>query len=112
MKDCIFCKIASGEIPSETVYEDDEIMVFKDIHPQAPVHLLIIPRRHIASIMDIKDTGFAGRMIGVANRMAVASGIAARGFRLVINSGPEGGQLVGHLHWHLLGGRQLSGSLG
>ncbi|MDD2252445.1 MAG: histidine triad nucleotide-binding protein [Dehalococcoidales bacterium] len=114
MKDCVFCKIVKGEIPCDKVYEDDQIIVFNDIHPQAPVHLLIIPKKHIKSIavMNEKDVALVGQMVNIATRIAAAAGISAKGFRLVTNSGEEGGQVVPHLHWHILGGRQLSGELG
>lgn len=114
MEDCVFCKIASGEIPSDIVYEDDRFLVFNDIHPQAPVHLLLIPKKHIISIGNMTDDDVAavGQMVNIATRIAAAAGISAKGFRLVTNSGEEGGQVVPHLHWHILGGRQLSGELG
>ncbi|MDD3264432.1 MAG: histidine triad nucleotide-binding protein [Dehalococcoidales bacterium] len=114
MEDCVFCKIVKGEIPCDKVYEDDQIIVFNDIHPQAPVHLLVIPKKHIKSIavMNEKDVALVGQMVNIATRIAAAAGISAKGFRLVTNSGEEGGQVVPHLHWHILGGRQLSGELG
>jgi len=114
MQECIFCKIVNGEIPSDKVYEDNKILVFRDVHPQAPVHYLVIPKKHITSISEMSDAdvGLVGHMINTAARMAVAAGIADKGFRLVTNSGREGGQVVNHLHWHILGGRQLSGDLG
>ncbi|MFC1872170.1 histidine triad nucleotide-binding protein [Chloroflexota bacterium] len=113
MTDCIFCKIAGGEIPSELLYEDDEIIVFRDIHPVAPAHVLIVPRKHIASLAEIPDAEAAlvGRMTAVANGIARDEGIAETGYRLVINSGKDGGQVVPHLHMHLLGGEQLRISL-
>jgi len=114
MEDCLFCKIVREEIPADKVYEDSQVLVFRDIKPQAPVHLLIIPKKHMDSIsgMGEKDVRLVGQMVNIATRMAVAAGIADKGYRLVTNSGAEGGQVVGHLHWHLLGGRQLSGELG
>lgn len=114
MEDCVFCKIVKGEIPCDKVYEDEQILVFNDIHPQAPVHLLIIPKKHIKSIavMGEQDVALVGQMVNVATRIAAAAGISAKGFRLVTNSGEEGGQIVPHLHWHVLGGRQLGGELG
>ena len=114
MEDCLFCKIVEGEIPADKIYEDSQILVFRDIKPQAPVHLLIIPKKHMDSVSEIgeKDVHLLGQMVNIATRMAVAAGIADKGYRLVTNSGAEGGQVVGHLHWHLLGGRQLSGELG
>ena len=112
--DCIFCQIASGTIPGGIVYQDDEIVAFRDINPKAPVHILIIPRKHIASLdqMEESDAALAGRMVAVANKLAEEEGVADKGYRLAVNCGKEGGQLVPHLHMHLLGGRQLSDSLG
>jgi histidine triad (HIT) family protein len=112
--DCIFCKIVAGEIPSDTVYEDEEIIAFRDINPQAPVHIVIIPRRHIAALSRLSqsDSALVGRMVAVGNKLAEKEGIAERGYRLVINCGKEGGQLVPHLHLHLVGGRQLSDQIG
>jgi histidine triad (HIT) family protein len=106
---CIFCKIISGEIPGEMLHQDDEIVAFRDIHPQAPIHVLIVPRKHIASLNELtdRDLPILGKMAGVAKQLAEREGIFERGYRLVINCGPEGGQLVPHLHMHLLGGRQL-----
>jgi len=112
--DCIFCRIAEGEIPSDTVYQDEEIIAFRDINPQAPVHIVIIPRRHIASLSDLSesDSALVGRMVAAANRLAEEEGITEKGYRVVINCGKEGGQLVPHLHLHLVGGRQLSDQVG
>ncbi len=112
--DCIFCKIVAGEIPSDILYRDDEVIAIRDLHPQAPVHILVMPTEHIASLADIGDeqSGLLGRMAAVANRMAKSEGIAEKGYRIVVNCGEQGGQLVPHLHMHLVGGRQLSGRLG
>ncbi len=112
--DCIFCKIASGEIQGDVLDHDDKVLVLRDISPQAPVHLLVMPFEHIASVADLDDSSadLVGRMVAMANRMAVREGVAERGYRLTINCGEEGGQSVGHLHMHLLGGRQLTGTLG
>ena len=106
--DCIFCRIVNREVPSDILYEDDDVLVFPDISPVAPVHLLIITRKHIPSLaeMDEADTPLVGRMTRVANQIAKDRGLAS-GYRLTINSGPDGGQLVPHLHMHLLGGRKL-----
>ncbi len=114
MTDCIFCKIGRGEVGAKVYYQDDEFVAFADVNPQAPVHALIIPRRHIASIEELKpeDEGLAGRLVLVAQRVALELGVAASGYRLVANVGPDSGQLVPHLHFHLLGGRPLSASLG
>jgi len=112
--DCVFCKIIAGEIPTEILYKDEEIIAFRDIKPLAPVHLLIVPRKHIPSLNEMKegDAALVGRMVAVASKLAQDEGIAEKGYRLAINCGKEGGQLVPHLHMHLLGGRQLSDSLG
>lgn len=108
---CLFCKIAKGEIPSKTVYEDEEFRVFHDINPAAPVHLLVVPKHHIASMQNVTpdDAGWLGRMMALAPKIAVENGCnpgPEGGFRLVINSGVEGGQEVGHLHCHILGGNR------
>lgn len=112
--DCIFCHIVSGKIPGDIVYQDEEVIAFRDINPQSPVHLLIIPREHFTSLADIndKETCLIGHMVGVAKQLAIDEGISGNGYRLVINCGKQGGQLVPHLHMHLMGGRQLSGQLG
>ena len=112
--ECIFCQIASGKIPGDIVYQDEEIIAFRDINPQAPVHLIIIPRRHIPSLAQISeaDSALIGRMVAIANQLAKGEGVADKGYRLAINCGKEGGQAVPHLHLHLLGGRGLSGRLG
>ncbi len=112
--DCIFCKIVAGQIPSDVVYTDDKVIAFRDIYPMAPVHLLIIPREHIASLNDINEHQIllVGHMVLVAKQLAKQQGIATKGYRVVINCGPQGGQEVQHLHMHLLGGRELSGGLG
>ena len=112
--DCIFCQIASGKIPSDIVYQDEELIAFRDINPQAPVHLIIIPRKHIPSLAYLSqaDSSLLGHMVAVANQLAKGEGVAEKGYRLAINCGEEGGQLVPHLHLHLLGGRRLSGTLG
>jgi histidine triad (HIT) family protein len=112
--DCIFCQIASGKIPGDIVYQDKEIIAFRDINPKAPLHLIIIPRKHIPSLDQLKesDTALVGRMVVVANKLAKDEGVAEKGYRLAVNCGQEGGQLVPHLHIHLLGGRKLSDDLG
>jgi len=114
MEDCVFCKIVAGQIPSDIRYQDEELIVFPDINPLAPVHLLVIPRKHIPSLIDLSEdeSSLIGNMAGVANQLAQTEGIAEKGYRLVINCGHQGGQGVAHLHMHLLGGRQLSGALG
>ncbi len=102
---CIFCRIAAGQLPSQKVYEDDDLVVFKDIHPAAPVHLLIVPREHIPTLSDVtaEHQPLLGKMMALAPRLAVEQG-ASNGMRTVVNSGPDGGQVVWHLHMHVLGG--------
>jgi histidine triad (HIT) family protein len=109
MSDCLFCRIASGEIGGSPVYEDDELIAFNDIQPQAPVHVLIIPKRHIASVADLDadSSALMGSLVQTANRIAQERGVAERGYRLVVNCNAEGGQTVYHLHLHLLGGRSM-----
>jgi histidine triad (HIT) family protein len=111
---CIFCRIVAGEVPSDIVYQDADFLAFRDVSPQAPTHVLIIPKTHIAS--SAKLTGgqqeLAGRLIILAKNLAKKEGIARGGYRLVINCGPEGGQVVPHLHLHLIGGRRLDDRLG
>ena len=111
--DCVFCRIVAGEIPSDTLYQDDEVMAFRDINPLAPIHVLIIPKRHITSLAALNDdeTPIIGHMAKVANQLARQEGVAEKGYRLVVSSGEEGGQVVPHLHMHLLGGRRLSDRL-
>jgi histidine triad (HIT) family protein len=107
MEDCIFCKIAKGMIPAKRLAEDGELLAFPDVDPQAPVHVLIIPKQHVASLHDVKDWGLLGRMHAFALRVARDHGIADSGFRVLINTGPDGVQTVGHVHLHLLGGRTM-----
>lgn len=106
---CLFCRIAAGEIPAQMVYEGDEIVAFRDINPQAPTHILVIPRRHIASVNDMQpgDAELVGGLYLVARELAREEGIAEKGYRLVMNTGPGAGQTVHHIHLHLLGGRPL-----
>ena len=110
--DCIFCKIVAGESPSEQLYEDEDIIVFKDIGPQAPFHAVIIPKSHIATLNDLRDeqAELMGRFFLVARNLAAEHHLP--GYRVVINTNPEGGQVVFHVHMHLLGGRQMQGTLG
>ncbi len=111
---CLFCKIVAGDIPATLVHEDDRVVAFRDVQPQAPTHVLIVPRRHVASVAELTaaDADLAGHLLLVAGHIARSEGVAASGFRLVSNSGRESGQSVFHLHVHLLGGRKLSGQLG
>jgi len=105
-KDCLFCKIVNGEIPTEFLYKNDTITVFRDINPEAPVHLLIVPIRHIRSINDLTDADkpILAEMMMVAQEMAKKEGVSASGYRLFINVEKGGGQLIFHLHMHLIGG--------
>ena len=114
MDDCIFCKIIAGDIPSDILYHDDEIVAFRDVNPVAPTHILIVPVQHLVTTQDIpdNDTSLYCSMIQTANCLADQEGISENGYRLVINCGEQGGQVVQHLHMHLIGGRQLSSSLG
>ena len=111
--DCIFCKIINKEIPSSIVYEDEEILAFKDINPQAPVHIIVIPKKHIEKITDIqeKDEKVIGKIYSVINKIAEEQGIAKDGFRVIINCGENGGQEVKHIHFHLLGGAKLGAKI-
>ncbi len=109
---CIFCRIVAGEVPASFLHQDEEVIAFRDIEPQAPTHILVVPKAHIPSIGELGQSELIGRLIQVANQVAQKEGIAKAGYRLVINCGREGGQVVPHLHLHLLGGRKLSGSLG
>ncbi len=110
MSECIFCKIANGDIPSEILYEDEKVVAFKDINPQAPVHILIIPRKHIPSVSDLEgnDYDVIGHIFKVANKLAEDEGISEEGFRLVVNCKERAGQTVFHIHFHLLGGRDFN----
>ena len=108
MAGCIFCKIAAGEIPATIVKRADGMMAFQDLNPQAPTHLLVIPTDHLASLYDAKDPQLLGRLLGFARDLARDAGIAQRGYRVVVNTNPDGGQTVFHLHLHLLGGRPMT----
>jgi len=110
MQDCIFCRIAAKEIPAQAVYEDDIVMAFPDIKPMAPVHVLIIPKKHISSLLDItsEDVPVIEHAVKAAQQIAKSMGLAEKGFRIVVNTGNDGGQTVHHLHWHVLGGRPMS----
>jgi histidine triad (HIT) family protein len=107
MDDCVFCKIVAGAIPSEKLYEDDELLAFKDLSPQAPVHFLVVPKKHIPNIMELDraDTALLGKLLFKAQELAVEQGCGEGGARFVINCKADGGQTVGHLHAHVLGGR-------
>ena len=110
MADCLFCKMVSGEITPDTVYEDDDILAFKDINPQAPLHVLIIPKAHIATVNDLSDVNAAtvGRLFLTAKQIAADNGLTEPGYRLVMNCNADAGQTVFHIHLHLLGGRPMT----
>ncbi len=109
MADCLFCKMASGEIVPDVVYEDEDLLAFRDINPQAPTHVLVIPKRHIATLNDVRpdDAELLGRLLLAARHIAREVGIADRGYRTVLNCNAEAGQSVFHVHLHLLGGRPM-----
>ena len=109
MSDCVFCRIVRGESPAHILYQDDDVTAFRDLHPQAPIHILIVPNRHIAGVaqVELEDAALLGKLFVVARRLAEQEDIVD-GYRLVINNGPRSGQSVFHLHVHLLGGRALS----
>lgn len=109
MEDCIFCKIIKGEIPSQKVYEDEEILAFKDINPAAPIHILVIPKKHITSLakMEKEDEIIVGKIYGVINKIAQREGFKEQGYRVIVNCGKDAGQEVMHLHFHLLAGQKF-----
>ncbi len=109
MDNCLFCKIVKGEIPSTKVYEDNEILAFKDINPAAPVHILVIPKKHIASLIDMQkeDEILVGKIYTVINKIAEEQGVKENGFRVIVNCGRDAGQEVMHLHFHLIAGTKL-----
>lgn len=110
MSDCLFCKIIKGEIPSDKIYENDDVYAFRDINPVAPLHVLIIPKIHIAMINDLESQNaeIAGKLLLVAKKIAIEEGYADKGYRTVMNCGESAGQTVFHIHLHLLAGRDLS----
>ncbi len=109
MTDCLFCKIADGEIPATIVYSDAQVVAFRDINPQAPVHVLVIPRAHFATIAEAAaaDPALVGSLVNAAGQIAAAEGSAESGYRLIFNTGPDAGQTVFHAHLHLLAGKEL-----
>lgn len=113
MEDCIFCKIVKGEIPCNKVYETEDVLAFDDINPMAPVHVVIIPKEHIATLMDVTDEGarIMGNIVSVVQEVAKIKGIDEKGFRMAINCNEEGGQIIFHLHVHVLGGKKLKDDL-
>ena len=110
MSECLFCRIGSGQIPAKVVLQDDEILAFEDVNPQAPVHVLVIPKRHIERLNEATagDKALLGHLFEVATQVAEKKGIAESGYRVVANTGRNGGQTVFHLHLHVLGGRQMT----
>lgn len=110
MTDCLFCAIASGDIPADVVYSDDAVVAFRDINPQAPVHVLVIPRAHHANVAEIAaaDPALAGLLLAAAGEVAAQQGIVDSGYRIVLNTGEGAGQSVFHVHAHVLGGRDLT----
>jgi len=108
MDDCIFCRIAAGDIPADVVYSDDTVVAFRDLSPQAPVHVLIVPRAHYAGLGDGVPAGVLSALLAAAPRVAEATGVAASGYRCIVNTGPDAGQTVSHLHLHVIGGAAMS----
>jgi len=108
MTDCLFCKMASGDIKPDIVYESESLLAFRDINPQAPIHVLLIPKRHIANLNGMADADLAGELLVAAAKIADQLGVAQNGYRTIINCNDDGGQTVHHLHLHLLGGRRMS----
>jgi histidine triad (HIT) family protein len=109
MSDCLFCRIIQGSIPAKIVYQDEHTLAFDDINPQAPVHALVISKQHVPSVHDLEesDQALLGRLLITCNKVAKDKGLSDRGFRLVVNTGKDGGQTVSHVHFHILGGRHL-----
>jgi len=109
MAECLFCRIAAGEIRATVIYQDELVVAFRDINPQAPTHMLLIPRKHIASLSDLSadDDAIIGHLVRISAQIAESEGVATRGYRLVANCGREAGQSVDHVHFHLLGGRAM-----
>ena len=109
MTDCLFCKMVAGEIQPDVVFEDDDVLAFRDVNPQAPVHVLVIPKSHIATTNELtpEHAGLVGKMVLAARQIAADEGIAEPGYRMVMNCNPEAGQSVYHIHLHMLGGRPM-----
>ena len=110
MTDCLFCRIAVGTIPAKVIYQDEETLAFEDIHPQAPAHVLVIPRRHVVSVDECgePDRAMLGAILLVCAKVAKLKGLPQRGYRIVTNTGPDAGQSVFHVHFHVLGGRPMA----
>ncbi|GAB4531409.1 MAG: histidine triad nucleotide-binding protein [Anaerolineales bacterium] len=111
---CIFCRIVSGQAPAEILFQDQDVTAFRDIHPVAPVHVLLVPNRHLTSVNDVTpaDEAMLGHLFGVARQLADGLGVAAQGYRMIVNTGADGGQVVPHLHVHLIGGRRMRHPMG
>lgn len=109
MQDCLFCRIANGQLPVELVYENEQVVAFRDINPQASTHILIVPKQHVPDILHLEETDgtLLQAIFSAAAELARREGIAERGFRVVVNTGPDAGQTVAHIHFHLLGGRTM-----
>ncbi len=114
LSECVFCKIIAGEIPSTTVYKDESVTAFRDIHPVAPTHILIVPNKHIRSVNDVslEDEGALGHMFNIARQLGEQEGIHESGYRMIVNTGPDAGQVVFHLHLHLIGGHKMRFPMG
>ncbi|MCK5898278.1 MAG: histidine triad nucleotide-binding protein [Methylococcales bacterium] len=111
MSDCLFCKMASGEIKPDVVYEDEKVLAFRDINPKAPVHILVIPKIHVATLNDLNNGDLAGLLLQTVAKIAQQEGVAESGYRTIINCNSDGGQEVYHLHLHLLGGKKITSPL-
>jgi histidine triad (HIT) family protein len=108
MEDCIFCKVASGELPVDFVYEDDDVVAFDDISPQAPVHTLVVPRAHVVNMSSDLPTGLTDAVFSAVSKVAAAKGVDRSGYRVIVNNGPDANQTVQHLHVHIMGGRGMA----
>lgn len=108
MEDCIFCKVAAGEIPAKLVYEDDWVVAFDDISPQAPVHTLVVPRVHVDNLSSVRDAALLGHLFSAVAEVASAKGVRESGYRVIVNNGQDANQTVQHLHVHVLGGREMA----
>jgi histidine triad (HIT) family protein len=114
MDECIFCKIIKGEIPSKITYQDDKVIAFHDIHPVAPIHILLLPKKHIININNVtgEDENLLGHMLITVKKVAHEQGISEKGYRLIINNGPDADQVVQHLHFHIIGGQPMHHPMG
>ncbi len=108
MEECVFCKIINGEMDTELVYEDEKVVAFEDINPQAPVHLLIVPKEHTPTLLDLDNYDIIGHIFKIANKLSAENNIDEEGFRIIANCKEGGGQIVFHIHFHLLGGKDFS----